>query len=574
MHRHVRKISLLVTVCVTILSLTVGALAAHEGRPVGDYRIIVGWLEEPTYEGARNAVSVRVNKIVEAAEAEAMGVEGDDHGPPGHHDEETPPSSESTSEVNDEPEDHHATTGEHSHDGDAGHHDDQNGSNGTASMAHGEGGHHDSTIEAAGAMAVAFTTSADSVSGLNVSIATEGFTFAPQNVNGAHVEGEGHAHIYVNGVKISRVYTPWYYLGDLEPGDHEIRVTLNANSHEEYTYGGDKVEATAVVTVPESHGHHHGAETVAAQAPMSVSISLAPDPLGGANLFVTDTVGFTFAPENAGDHHVAGEGHAHIYVNDVEVSRLYGNAYQLDKMAAGTNEVRVTLTSNEHSVYTWNGEAVQATATIDIPEGMGGEGYEEAGHGHSRVTTGSEDNSGGVAKVVGMHGTGKPLASPLGQDEGVAISVQGLEGSLQVEVRHVATGAARTLSLEAVAGDPGHYIAGLVPTAPGVYEFRVFGDLEGTAVDETFTSYGAGGGFDDVQTSAELQFPVVLPEVREIESGVRGAMQTAQQAQDAAMAAQDDSGNALTIVALIVGIVGAVLGAGGLFFGLQARRGQ
>ena len=136
----------------------------------------------------------------------------------------------------------------------------------------------------------------------------------------------------------------------------------------------------------------------------------------------------------------------------------------------------------------------------------------------------------------------------------------------------MASGATRTLGLEAVAGDPGHYVAGLIPTAPGVYEFRVFGDIEGTAVDETFASVGGGGGFDDVRTPAELQFPVVLPEVREIESGVRGALQTAQQAQDAALAAQKgDGGSVLVIVALVVGIVGAALGAGGLFAGLRGR---
>ena len=168
----------------------------------------------------------------------------------------------------------------------------------------------------------------------------------------------------------------------------------------------------------------------------------------------------------------------------------------------------------------------------------------------------------------------KPQASITAQEAGVAAPVDGLEGSISVEVRHVASGETRVLDLEAVAGDPGHYIAGLVPTAPGVYEFRVFGDLEGAQVDETFVSAGAGGGFDDVRTSAELQFPVVLPEVREIESGVRGALQTAQQAHDAALAAQNEQGsNVLAIIALVVGIIGAVLGTGGIYFGLRSRQG-
>ena len=154
--------------------------------------------------------------------------------------------------------------------------------------------------------------------------------------------------------------------------------------------------------------------------------------------------------------------------------------------------------------------------------------------------------------------------------------VEGLEGSIEVEVTHVPTGASRVQELLAVFGEPGHYVAVMIPTASGVYEFRVFGTIEGVAVDETFVSRGGGGGFDDIRTSADLQFPEQLPELREIESGVRGALDTAQQAQDAALAAQDSSGNALAIVALIVGIVGVVLAGVAFVVGsvLPAFRGR
>ena len=39
-----------------------------------------------------------------------------------------------------------------------------------------------------------------------------------------HVDGEGHTHLYIDGEKITRVYSNWYYLGKLEPGEHTIRV--------------------------------------------------------------------------------------------------------------------------------------------------------------------------------------------------------------------------------------------------------------------------------------------------------------------------------------------------------------
>jgi len=64
----------------------------------------------------------------------------------------------------------------------------------------------------------------------NLEVITTGFTFDPRNVNGAAVAGTGHAHIYVNGEKVARAYSPFTHLDFILPGD-VIRVTLNANDH-------------------------------------------------------------------------------------------------------------------------------------------------------------------------------------------------------------------------------------------------------------------------------------------------------------------------------------------------------
>ncbi len=602
MQRHIRKFVWLATASVVVLSLTIGAVLAHEGRPVGDYRFIVGWLEEPAYEGSRNAVSIRVNKIVEGESEEGEhDTSADQHS---DEPEATPAVSQYGAETG-EDEDHHSTEGSDDApangegEGSGNHHaneedseNDTENSDSTAGMTHGEGGHHEGAIEATSAMSVAVEVSIDSVSGVNVQIIPEGFAFNPESLNMGHVDGEGHAHVYVDGVKITRAYTPWVHLEGIAPGERKFRVTLNANSHEGYAYSGEKVEATTTINVTEPHGHSHGPETVETEELMAVSITLEPDPLGGANLFV-ETEGFTFAPQNAGGDHAAGEGHAHVYVNDVKIGRLYGHAMQLGNLTEGRNKVRVALNSNGHAAYTWNGQAVDATAVIEIDAGTGGKGSGdepsagdktdvsvdnvdnmEGDHGDNGTTDG---NNGMVEKdtsrSVVPQGASKPLASIMGQHEGPAVPVEGLEETLRVEITHVASETSKILDLHPVTGEPGHYTASLIPTAAGVYEFRVFGAVESANVDETFVSMGAGGGFDDIGTSAELQFPVPLPEIREIESGVRGALQTAQQAQDAALAAQEGGpGNALALVALIVGIVGAILGAGGIYLGFRARQ--
>ena len=597
MQRNFRNIAWLLAASLAVMAITIGAVLAHEGRPVDDYRLIVGWLHEPAYEGSQNAVSIRVNQIVEG-EAQEHSEGGQQHA----HDPTATPAPTESADSHEQGGQDHDPTPEASSTGDSHGHDGQDHDPTPEAVpmedSHDHGGHDDETVAAASAMSVEVEAFVDSVSGVNVHVIPAGFTFAARSVNGEHVDGEGHAHVYVDGEKISRVYTPWVYLGDLEPGEHEIRATLNSNHHPEYTWSGQVVEATAHITVPEAHGHMHSPENVEADSLMAVSLTVEEDVIEGGNLFVA-TEGFTFAPQNAGGDHTAGEGLAHVYVNGVKIGRLYGHAMQLGKLAAGRNKVRVTLNTNDHSVYTWNGQPVEATVAVDIPEGMGGPGYgdppsgsdkggdktdtdidnPEGGHqdGDSTEGNGMVEKD-GQSSVAPGPGAGKPLASVAGQHEGVAVPVEGLEGSLQVEVTHVSSGVSRTFDLEAVWEDPGHYSAGLIPTASGVYEFRFFGTIEETSIDETFISQGGGGDFDDVQSSAELQFPVQLPELREIESGARGALITAQEAQDAAMAAQEAAvsaqgggGNALAVVALIIGIVGAALGAGGLFIALRGR---
>jgi hypothetical protein len=143
--------------------------------------------------------------------------------------------------------------------------------------------------------------------------------------------------------------------------------------------------------------------------------------------------------------------------------------------------------------------------------------------------------------------------------------VEGLERTLQVELTYVPNGVAKVLRLRTIYREPGHYTADLIPTVPGHYRFRFFGTLAETPVNETFNSRAGGGQFDDVDASADLQFPERLPALREMQSAIRGTQQTVQQAQDAALAAQAGRTSAQTLA-----IIGAVLGALGLATGIKA----
>lgn len=88
----------------------------------------------------------------------------------------------------------------------------------------------------------------DPMSGWNLHVMPSNFRFSPENASKAHVEGEGHAHVYVNGRKLARLYGSWMHLDHLPAGDVTIRVTLNTNDHLQLAVDGKPVMAEAVVS--------------------------------------------------------------------------------------------------------------------------------------------------------------------------------------------------------------------------------------------------------------------------------------------------------------------------------------
>lgn len=89
----------------------------------------------------------------------------------------------------------------------------------------------------------------DAMKGWNLELQVTNFSFAPERVNTTSNPAEGHAHLYIDGKKITRLYSPWYYLANLEPGQHEIKVSLNTNAHETLVNKGQPIEATEIIQV-------------------------------------------------------------------------------------------------------------------------------------------------------------------------------------------------------------------------------------------------------------------------------------------------------------------------------------
>ncbi|KIN70435.1 DUF461 domain containing protein [Sulfitobacter noctilucae] len=70
--------------------------------------------------------------------------------------------------------------------------------------------------------------------GFEISLALKNFTFVRVADNAGHIAGEGHAHIYLNGLKLGRLYESSFTLGALLPGRYALRIALNTNDHRPY----------------------------------------------------------------------------------------------------------------------------------------------------------------------------------------------------------------------------------------------------------------------------------------------------------------------------------------------------
>lgn len=93
----------------------------------------------------------------------------------------------------------------------------------------------------------------DPMGGYNVQILTRNFQFTPANINRDPQDNEGHAHIYINDVKYARIYSDWFNLpgSALLPGENQVKVTLNANNHSEWSVDDIPISSTVSVVVPE-----------------------------------------------------------------------------------------------------------------------------------------------------------------------------------------------------------------------------------------------------------------------------------------------------------------------------------
>ncbi len=275
---------------------------------------------------------------------------------------------------------------------------------GDAHSQHGAGDHRPIEIgEDVVPPSISMEVIEDPLEGWNLAVTLSNFRLAPENVSGPHVDGEGHLHLYIDGRKVGRIYSPWHHISMLEAGEREIRVELSANDHSPLALDGDVIDAVATVVVEEAGssamGHGHMEERAAGEPFPSLSLRVVDDPAGGWNLHAAPN-NFRLAPENASGPHVEGEGHMHLYINGHKVARLYGNWYQLPPLEAGTHEIRVDLQSNDHARLTAEGRVIDAVARLEVSREEATALAGEGGHSHDGTESHSMASGTGYAADV------------------------------------------------------------------------------------------------------------------------------------------------------------------------------
>jgi hypothetical protein len=83
-----------------------------------------------------------------------------------------------------------------------------------------------------------------------IEISVENFTFSPMMAGMDHVDGQGHAHYYLNGEKIGRLYGNAFDVSGLTEGNHTLMISLNSNHHGKYVLNGEPVMVEITLTVP------------------------------------------------------------------------------------------------------------------------------------------------------------------------------------------------------------------------------------------------------------------------------------------------------------------------------------
>ncbi|MFK8182786.1 MAG: hypothetical protein AB8B99_05380 [Phormidesmis sp.] len=140
--------------------------------------------------------------------------------------------------------------------------------------------------------------------------------------------------------------------------------TNRAHNHEGHGADGAHSKHDGVKTNHDVF-HSKALEVPAGKPVPALTVRVDDDPVRGWNLYV-GTANFNFTPSDVGGESSPTSGHAHLYINEEPIQRIYSNWTHLPELPPGTNQVRVTLNANGHETLTTQGQPIEETVTVEV----------------------------------------------------------------------------------------------------------------------------------------------------------------------------------------------------------------
>ena len=184
------------------------------------------------------------------------------------------------------------------------------------------------------------------------------FTFNAENASSQHIQGEGHGHLYVNDVKIARLYGEPYYLRDLNMGAYTIRITLNTNNHLSYVFNGAAIEKNVEIVVEKNVENiskiNLKEKEWSKEILPKVKIEVVEDKMKGWNLHIKAK---NYAL-NEFDSESKSRGCFLLSINNENITKIFGNNYHFGMLPKEHNIVKVLLMADNSSIYTYKDAAI------------------------------------------------------------------------------------------------------------------------------------------------------------------------------------------------------------------------
>jgi hypothetical protein len=112
--------------------------------------------------------------------------------------------------------------------------------------------------------------------------------------------------------------------------------------------------------------HLHPQREVSLEIAPELSVKVIADSKSGYNIQIL-TRNYKWSPEAVNTKVIENEGHAHIYINDEKIARVYGEWFHLDDhhLSQNQNLLRVTLNANDHSEWSINNQVIEVTQILN-----------------------------------------------------------------------------------------------------------------------------------------------------------------------------------------------------------------